>query len=913
MQDLLPRNDNLGQIVNQNTGGTGDQSCWDLISPTNGGKTAFVLEDLGWAGDPTVNNGAVGVSKENATTKSRTVFWSFPYEHLSVKYRARAALDTLEWLMDGAVKGNVVQLQGPNGLKPVPDALVIVSEILGIAPATTRRDLAAARTDSAGEFYIGGLRSGIAYQVRVVANGYTGAMEHSNIIVRGGLITNDNGTQFFLIGDPSKCVINGVVTQSGVPVAGASVIAAPLGGSAGTTTVTDAQGRFEMANLAVGPYAVTATHPVTAAVVSATTESLTAGQTRRVDLAFGSGGAVAGSLRGQVRGDASPIPGATVAIYAGGASVATLTADQNGQFAINNLPAGTYTVEASAPGFINKSTSVVYTPQAGAVVTLDLLPIGGSGVARVYARVYDNGTNQPFGNALVEVLVGDTVITWKRSAATFQTGVYTYNVDFQLAPGSYRLRVSANGRRTLERALNLAPGETQADVELRVEPLYTFAPGVYMFSLPGQYGGLDFSTALGLSPAYLAGASTADSRLAGYTPGAGYTMYAGPGSLPITAGAGYWLRLDRVAGLQAEGTPVDATVPFPRALAPEWNLVGNPFPFAVDLFDCAVTTVGLAPMTWAQAQQAGIVGGVAYTWAGNQYQPATTLQPYMGYWISASRACTLLISNRSAVRQGGVAPMARSAALAGAWQVNLSVRAGDGRDSFCAFGVSAEGLDGFSNTADLRKAPAPMGAYVSLAFPHRDWGANGGDFATDIQAPGAGEKRWRLRVDSNVTDGDVLITWPELSTQLPEGYQAVLTDATTGRACFMNTSAGFSYRPGAEGASREFVVTVSPRSGAPLIWGAMAQGGRGRAMSQVVFSVAQPADVTVAIRSQTGRTVRTLTVRAEAAGEQTVLWDQRCDDGRIAPRGVYLVDVLATDDTGRRAHAAAVLPLLALR
>jgi hypothetical protein len=247
--------------------------------------------------------------------------------------------------------------------------------------------------------------------------------------------------------------------------------------------------------------------------------------------------------------------------------------------------------------------------------------------------------------------------------------------------------------------------------------------------------------------------------------------------------------------------------------------------------------------------------------------------------------------------------------------VRLEARAGDYRDGANYFGVSADALDGFSNRHDLREPPLPIGGYVSLAFPHRAWGDDSGDFSSDLRAPGAGEKRWQLRVTSNQANAEIVLAWPELAAQLPSGLQATLRDLTTQQVVYLQTTGQYRFRAGADGATRDFELVVGPRA-AGLVVGDVrgTNGGVGRAETLVSFTLTEAARVDVTIRTATGRLVRTLATNLAAdAGITTLAWDRRDAAGHAVPAGSYLVEVRAGGSGGRLARGTGLVTLVSLR
>jgi flagellar basal-body rod modification protein FlgD len=65
----------------------------------------------------------------------------------------------------------------------------------------------------------------------------------------------------------------------------------------------------------------------------------------------------------------------------------------------------------------------------------------------------------------------------------------------------------------------------------------------------------------------------------------------------------------------------------------------------------------------------------------------------------------------------------------------------------------------------------------------------------------------------------------------------------------------------------------------------------------------EAAQTTIRIRDSRGVVVRSIAAGAQPAGERTVVWDGRADDGRPLPAGSYTFEVEAVAPGGRRVEA----------
>ena len=169
--------------------------------------------------------------------------------------------------------------------------------------------------------------------------------------------------------------------------------------------------------------------------------------------------------------------------------------------------------------------------------------------------------------------------------------------------------------------------------------LKSFQPGLALFSVPYDYPSDDAATLLGLQPSDLT------QKLATYIGDAvGFKYYADPAAKALRLGRGYFVRLAKAAAVTKMGTPAPTNQPFSLGLAAGWNLIGDPFPGTVQWSNVKVQAAGQnAPVTVAQAIQQGLLKAGLMMLSGSSYANSSTLEPWTGYWVKATRSVTLLI------------------------------------------------------------------------------------------------------------------------------------------------------------------------------------------------------------------------------------------------------------------------------
>ena len=113
----------------------------------------------------------------------------------------------------------------------------------------------------------------------------------------------------------------------------------------------------------------------------------------------------------------------------------------------------------------------------------------------------------------------------------------------------------------------------------------------------------------------------------------------------------------------------------------------------------------------------------------------------------------------------------------GDWLVSLEAESADLKDPGNVLGQLADALDG-KDYHDLVEMAPFGGRYLSIVFPHPDWGAFAGDYASDFRAPhptGAGE--WLFDVIAAGLNAPVTLSWTSQGIALD---RAALIDEATG-------------------------------------------------------------------------------------------------------------------------------------
>jgi protocatechuate 3,4-dioxygenase beta subunit len=208
-----------------------------------------------------------------------------------------------------------------------------------------------------GTFQIDDVPPG-TWSVTVEADGYERARV-SGVTVREGETTADvqvKVTRGRVLAGRTMDALTGQPVP-GVSVTGSNASGGGPGGGAAAFALTDADGRFELAGLALGTYRLQTQHPDYAEASQIVDLAQPATNT---EIRLSSGGTLAGLVTSE---SGAPLPGATVSLrsgagggpFGGGGPGATTVTDEAGAFHFDRLTAGRYTVNgtlgarASAP------------------------------------------------------------------------------------------------------------------------------------------------------------------------------------------------------------------------------------------------------------------------------------------------------------------------------------------------------------------------------------------------------------------------------------------------------------------------------------------------------------------------------------------------------------------------------------
>jgi len=295
----------------------------------------------------------------------------------------------------------------------------------------------------------------------------------------------------------------------------------------------------------------------------------------------------------------------------------------------------------------------------------------------------------------------------------------------------------------------------------------------------------------------------------------------------LNVGEGYWIKTllpGQTVSMQGlDNTPANhfltgAPVPPGSGVgcggsAGVCNLVGHNSDFDVCWADALVID-GLAN-TLDQADPAGVcqtTGGptclmsrIAHKWTGGSFAPFDgqtpgmegTLTPWDGFWVSSNKvAISLLIP----ATPGSCGPPAAQFGGAQGWYTRLIVESGSLVDRSNVLGQLIDSSDGY-DSHDLAELPPFGTSYLTLVFPHSEWGEQAGDYSSDFRALGDSRTQtYPFQVRSSDESAKVVLRWEGSKSDLE---RAMLLDVESGRELTPTSDGSYSFEM--TGPTRDFV------------------------------------------------------------------------------------------------------------
>ncbi|MFP3904061.1 MAG: carboxypeptidase regulatory-like domain-containing protein [Armatimonadota bacterium] len=361
--------------------------------------------------------------------------------------------------------------------------------------------------------------------------------------------------------------------------------------------------------------------------------------------------------------------------------------------------------------------------------------------------------------------------------------------------------------------------------------------------------------------------------------------------LELAAGRGYFVRTDGSITNYVAGTPISTSVGFDLNLTENWTMVGNPYPATLNW-----SRIGVAP--------GGAVKdyGFIYDPDINDYRLVADVQGIgilnaipngAGFWMHSDTAKTVHVNAPLDTAQASEPKMAFGD---GDYLIPVQASAGGTVDGCAAAGV-AQNAAAMPDGGKIINPPT-IAADVDLYF----LGDDGRKLSYDVHSAGAASYTWEFEVQT-AGDMPVTVALPDLSA-VPHEKQVTLIDTASGKSIYARTVQGYTY-DGRADKPRRFKLEITDRTASALVVSSatatMTDGGQQVTLS---YALSQPASVSVNVMNISGQRIRTVAAgQAREAGVNTESWDLRNAHGSMVPAGRYILCIRAKTDSGQQVQS----------
>lgn len=277
-------------------------------------------------------------------------------------------------------------------------------------------------------------------------------------------------TQDFAL-TPQVGTVTGIVFDNfSQPVIGATLAVA----GTNIAAVTDADGRYTLSNVPVGTQTLNVS--ATGLRSAQATVNVVANETIYKDIYLQT---PTGTVRGTVRNAANNQPIAGAAILVGipfGAVYYSAFTDANGNYVLNDIPAGRLTIYAGADGFIAAQATTTVVANQTTTQDFALTPDTGATTGIITGVVRNAANNQPVSGVVI------TVAGTNLSTTSGGDGSYTLS---NVPAGAQTINASRSGFRTATVQVTVAAGQTVTQ-DIALTPGVGTVTGVVRNAATGQ-------------------------------------------------------------------------------------------------------------------------------------------------------------------------------------------------------------------------------------------------------------------------------------------------------------------------------------------------------------------------------------------------------------------------------------------
>lgn len=354
-----------------------------------------------------------------------------------------------------------------------------------------------------------------------------------------------------------------------------------------------------------------------------------------------------------------------------------------------------------------------------------------------------------------------------------------------------------------------------------------------------------------------------------------------------------------------------------------FNMIGNPYNYAVPVNQIVGVSAANPQFsrTFRELVDLGFVQSFLTYWdpVTKDYKfvdsESGLLEPNRGYWLRVLTTDDLTISyppvyaewtpeqQRRAQKQSEWVQNDKQ------WRLKLTARTNEGIDSENYVGQAANADQ--ARRMRIFEPPMAPGQVISLSVEDSHNGAP--TRMAQTLRDNTGRHEWKVVVEAKEA-GDVTITWPNLAT-LPKNVRLRLEDKAANITRFVRQSSGYTFRMNQPG-RRELTLTAEPGGVVSTVISSVVVSQPARSTNRnspftISYTLATDATTSVRILSATGKEVFVASRgRADAAGENTIVWNLRNSANQAVAPGAYRVELVAETATGERVRKVVAINVI---
>lgn len=363
----------------------------------------------------------------------------------------------------------------------------------------------------------------------------------------------------------------------------------------------------------------------------------------------------------------------------------------------------------------------------------------------------------------------------------------------------------------------------------------------------------------------------------------------------IINGYGYWLKAwEDNTTIDAQVSPVTMPVAIPLTnsaayyiMQHGWHMLGNPFNYQIDYGDNNFN-ISAEVSPWCYIYENGHYNLYLF-------DNTKSINPWQAFWVHTNannEEVEMFLSIKEEGLQSYIVSTInkdnKSREITN-WEIQLLVSLSDMEDVSNYAGINENASDGW-DVMDVPEIGSPNPDYVSLYFPHNDWGQYSADYTRNVRSPALSDNEWYFIVYSTES-GEAQLTW-NIPVEVPEDYQLEITDLENGNTMNIKEASEYIFNINANN-EYEFVFTVvtygiGPEPDIPTIFGLSTNYPNPFSHSTIIkYQLPQRADVAISIYNIKGQKIRTLISKEKEAGYHNTCWDGKDDNGVKVSNGIY--------------------------